>query len=287
MDQITPSIYVSTDYPAVTVGFISVPGGAIAVDAPTFPDDALEWRQTIEETTSGPILYTILTDAHPDRLFSAGVLGAPIVAARPAYEQATSYSEGLWRNILDGWARRYGLSGEELVAHKVALPEILFTRRVTFHRGEKNVVVECVAGAAPGSAWVYLEGENVLFAGDTVITDTHPWIAAAPNTAAWLETLRRLRSDRFSRFAIVTGRGKVCDSEATKSLSEYLVLARRRIRALLSTGRVRPDTSPLVAEMLSFFPVSDDEREWVQRRVKAGLDRLYEELRQNNQKAEE
>ena len=37
------------------------------------------------------------------------------------------------------------------------------------------------------------------------------------------------------------------------------------------------DKAAAVAELLSFFPVSDDEPELVQRRVKAGLDRLCEE----------
>jgi len=33
-----------------------------------------------------------------------------------------------------------------------------------------------------------------------------------------------------------------------------------------------------VAETLPLFPVSDDDRDLVQRRIKAGMDQIYEEL---------
>ena len=46
-----------------------------------------------------------------------------------------------------------------------------------------------------------------------------------------------------------------------------------------ATGLARVDTATLVAELLPLFPVPDVERELIQRRIKAGLDRLYEELR--------
>jgi hypothetical protein len=38
--------------------------------------------------------------------------------------------------------------------------------------------------------------------------------------------------------------------------------------------------APAVAEMMSFFSVPVNEHDLVQRQVKAGLDRLYEELRE-------
>ncbi len=278
MDQIAPGVFVSTEYAHANVGFFAVDGGAVAVDAPTFPNDARKWRETIE-ATAGRILYVILTDVHPDRLFSAGVLGAPI-AARPAYEQAAAYTDGYWRAIVEGWARRYPNLGEDLTAAPVALPEILLTKRLTLHRGEDEVTVESVAGAAPGSVWARLSGREVLFVGDTVVTTVHPFFSTAPDTAAWLETLRELRRDRNAALTIVPGRGPVCKGGDTKALSDYLSLARRRLRSLLGGGRPRADTSSVAAELWPLFPVPDDERDLVQRRIKAGLDRLYEELRQ-------
>ncbi len=282
MEEIAPDIYASTEYPGVNVGFIAMPAGVIAVDAPTLPGDARAWRQRIMETTGSPILYVVLTDAHPDRLLSAGVLGgsgeAPIVAARPVYERASAYTDGFWRGVVESCARRYPEAADDLAGTSITLPEIMFTGRLTLYKGGLDVTVKRVAGGAPGSAWIYLPDQDVLFAGDTLVVDSHPFLNAALDTKAWLNTLTTLRRARFSKTTIVPGRGSLCDQSASRALSEYIALARRRVRSLHTIGQTRVDMTALVAEMLPLFPVPEDERDLVQRRIKAGLDRLYEEL---------
>jgi len=283
MKEIAPDIYASTEYPGVNVGFIAIPAGVIAVDAPTLPGDARAWRQQITETTGGPILYVVLTDAHPDRLLSAGILcgseKAPIVAAQAAYYRASAYTDGFWRGVIESWARRYPQAASDLVGAAPALPEIMFTRYLTLHKGGMDVTVQHVAGGAPGSAWIHLPDQDVLFAGDTLVLDRHPFLDAALDTKAWLDTLTALRRARFSKTTIVPGRGPLCDQSASRPLSEYIALARRRVRSLHTARQARVDTVALVAELLPLFPVPDDERDFVQRRIKAGLDQLYEELR--------
>jgi len=277
MKKIAPNIYVSTGYPGVNVGFVALPAGAIAIDAPTLPRNARAWRQQIEKTAEGPILYVILTDAHPDRVLSVGLLGAPVVAARAAYDRMSLYTEGFRRGVIEGWDRRYPKVAGELADVPLTMPEILFTDSLTLHKGGEDVVVRSVAGGAPGSAWVRFQEQDVLFAGDTLVVDTHPLMEAVPDTKAWLKTLKILRRASYSRTTIVPGRGPLCDQSATSPLSEYIALARRRARSLRTAGRTRVDKAGAVAELLSFFPVSDDEPELVQRRVEAGLDRLCEE----------
>jgi hypothetical protein len=50
MKKIASNIYVSTEYPGVNVGFIVMPEGAVAVDAPTLPRDARAWRRKVLKT---------------------------------------------------------------------------------------------------------------------------------------------------------------------------------------------------------------------------------------------
>jgi len=283
MEEIAPNIYVSTEYPGVNVGFIAMPAGVIAVDAPTLPQDARAWRQQIMETTGGPILYVVLTDCHPDRLLSAGLLAGPekipLVAGRAAYERAATYTDGFWRTVIEGWSRRHPEASGDLAETSILLPEITFTSDLTLRKGGMDVVVKRIAGAAPGSARIYLPEQDVLFVGDTLVVESHPFLAAAPDTGAWLKTLTSLRRPRFSKTRFVPGRGPLCDQSATRPLSEYLALARRRVRSLRPAGQSRVDMTDLVAEMLPLFPVPSDECELVQRRIKAGMDRLYEKLR--------
>jgi glyoxylase-like metal-dependent hydrolase (beta-lactamase superfamily II) len=285
MKKIAPNTYVSTEYPGVNVGFIVVPAGAVAVDAPALPQDARAWRQRIMETVGGPILYVVLTDAHPDRLLSAGDLSdfgeAPIVATRATYDRASVYTDGFWRGVVEGWLRRHPEAADDLTGKRGALPEIMFTNDLTLRKGGMDVTVRRVAGAAPGSASIYLPEQDVLFAGDTLVVDEPPFLMAVPDSKAWLNTLTALRRSRFSKTRFVPGRGPLCGQSATRPLSEYITLVRRRVRSLHLThpnGQTRVDMAALVAEMLTFFSIPEDEQEFIQRYIKAGLDRVYEEL---------
>jgi glyoxylase-like metal-dependent hydrolase (beta-lactamase superfamily II) len=278
MRKIASNVYASTEYPGANVGFIVMPAGAIAVDVPALPRDARAWRQQITETADGPILYLVLTDGHPDRLLSARLLEAPIVAARGVYNRASVYTEGFWRGVVEGWARRYPEAAHDLAGASIVLPEVMFTTSLTLRKGGVDLTIDYVAGAAPGSAWVHLPERGVLFAGDTLVVDSHPFLDAAPDTKAWLNTLTALRRPRFSKTTIVPGRGPLCDPAASRPLSDYIALARRRVRSLRATGAGRVDMTARVAEMLPLFPIAEGERDLVPRRIKAGLDQLYREF---------
>jgi cyclase len=284
MKEIVPNIYVSTEYPGVNVGFIVRPEGVIAVDAPTLPKDARAWRRRIAATTASPILYTVLTDTHPHRLLNAGVLEAPIVAARAAYARAADYTDGFWRNVVRRLIRHYPDLGGSLADVNIVLPEILFNNNLTLHKGKVDVTVERVAGSAPGSAWIDLHEEGVLFTGDTLVAETHPIMDASPDTKAWLNTLTTLRRRQLSDVTIVPGRGPLCDQSASQHLSEYIRVARRRARSLYKAGRTPGGMDEFVSEMLSLFPTPEDEREQLQRRVQSGLERVYEEFQAKAQR---
>jgi glyoxylase-like metal-dependent hydrolase (beta-lactamase superfamily II) len=278
MKKLASNVYASTEYPGANVGFTVMPAGAIAVDVPALPADARAWRQQILETADGPILYLVLTDGHPDRLLSARLMEAPIVAARGVYERASVYTEGFWRGVVDGWARRHPEAADDLAGAPIVLPEIMFSASLTLHKGGQALTINHVAGAAPGSAWVHLPERGVLFAGDTLVVDSHPFLDAAPDTKTWLNTLTALRRPRFSKTTVVPGRGPLCDPPASRPLSDYIALARRRMRSLRAPATGRVDLTAAVAEMLPLFPVAEGERDLVPRRIKAGLDQVYREL---------
>lgn len=278
MKQIAPNVYVSTEYHYVNVGCVVGPKGVVSIDAPTLPKDALDWRRQILELEAGPIVYTALTDTHPHRLLCAGLLEAPVVTSRPAYELAAEYSRGFWRNTVRRLRRHHPDQETTLKSVEPVLPEILFSQTLTLYKGGANVTIERVEGAAPGSAWVDLRDEGVLFAGDTVVVGRPPVIDETPNTKAWLDTLSALRRSRFADVKFVPGRGVVTDQNATEPLSEYIRVVRRRVRSLHRAGRSRDDVTEFTDELLSLFSLSDAERNRFRRRVRNGLKRVYDEL---------
>ena len=75
------------------------------------------------------------------------------------------------------------------------------------------------------------------------------------------------------------GRGPLVDKDLTEPVSYYLRLARRRVQSLYRAGRPRADTATLVPELLELFPYHESDLEQIQRRIKTGLDRIYEEIK--------
>ncbi len=282
IQQLAPNVYVSTEYAyelsGVNVGCFIGPTGVVAVDVPTLPEDTLTWRRQISELAEQPIVYTVLTDAHPHRLLCASLLEAPIVASRGAYEQAANYSRGFWRNVIRRLKRDHPQQEEALKAIEPALPRLLFNDRLTLHKGGADVMMERVAGAAPGSGWVKSSDADILFLGDTLVVGKPPVMDECLDTKAWLDTLTSLRRSRFSNVTLVPGRGPISDQSATEPLSEYIRLARRRVRSLHRSGRPRDDVVDFVDELLSVFPFSDDERSRFRRRARNGLKQVYDEL---------
>jgi glyoxylase-like metal-dependent hydrolase (beta-lactamase superfamily II) len=278
MKEIAPNIYASTDYPYVNVGFIVREAGVIAIDAPTLPRHAREWRQRIAETTDAPILYTVVTDAHPDRLLCAGLLDAPIVSSQAAYEQAADYSAGFWRTVIRRLKRRFPEEEDSLGGVDAVLPEVLFKGNLTLHKGGTDVTITEIGGGAPGSVWVDLYREGAIFTGDVLTVGVPPLMEETPDTKAWLNTLTTLRRPRFLETIIVPGRGPLSDQSATEPLSECIRVARRRIRSLHREERPDDDVKEFIDEILAFFPTPEGSNKRFNRRVKNGLERVYEEL---------
>ena len=278
MKQIAPNVYVSTEFAYVNVGCVVGPRGIVAVDVPTLPKDALTWRRQISELTDQPILYTALTDAHPHRLLCASLLEAPLVATKGAYEQAASYSRGFWRNVIRRLKRDHPEQEEALKALDPPLPRLLFSDGLTLHKGGTDVRLEQVAGAAPGSAWVELKDADVVFLGDTLVVGRPPMMSECPDTKAWLDTLTALRRSRFSDVKLVPGRGPISDQSTTEPLSEYIRLARRRVRSLHRRDKARDEVVGFVPELLSVFSLTEDERSSFRRRARNGLKQVYDEL---------
>ncbi len=283
MKQIAPNVYVSTEYAYVNVGCVVGPAGVVALDVPTLPQETMSWGRQIAELTDQPIVYTALTDAHPHRLLCASLLEAPIVTSRGAYDQAANYSRGFWRNVLRRLKREHPDEEDALKAVKSELPDLLFNDKLTLHKGGADVTIERINGAAPGSSWVHFRDEGIVFLGDTLVVGQPPVMDECPDSKAWLNTLTHLRTPRFSDVVFVPGRGPMpergsASQSATEPLSEYIRLARRRVRSLHQKGQPRDDVVDYVDELLSVFPLSEDEHSQFRRRARNGIKQVYDEL---------
>jgi cyclase len=277
MQEIAQNVYVETSYRRVAVGAALTGEGWVLIDVPTFPAEAHDWRQALQHVENQPVRYVLNTDAHRDRILSNGVMeGACIImqeaAARAVLDLENSYITEAANELADD-----GNMLARIASLPLAPPHASFDREMTLYCGGHTFELIAQPSASPGSAWVILRKEKVLFAGDSVVTGGHPYLAGQ-TSKAWLETLNTLRRDRFADWTIISGRDGVIDPQDTEPLSEYLRVARRRVSSLLRTGEPRAEVARFVDELMDAFPVPPGAEGAVAARIRTGLESIYDEL---------
>jgi cyclase len=279
MKQIAPNIFVHDGYRGVTVGCIVTDAGVICIDSPMLPADARDWGAQIAKHTDQPVRFVVLTDAHRDRILGVQYLGGAVVAHESAWEKMKSFGDAFRQQAADSVAPCGAEAAAEVASDlRIVLPQITFVDTLALHIGSRPVFIRHVGGATPGSAWVHLPQSNVLFMGDLLTVNTHPWVAES-DLATWLELLGQVQHKDFAAKVIVPGRGGPARKVALASMVGYLNAMRVRVQALIRARKPRADTAQLVPEFLARYPVSEGDRECVQRRIKAGLDHLYDTLK--------
>jgi glyoxylase-like metal-dependent hydrolase (beta-lactamase superfamily II) len=281
VQELAPGIFVETGFRRVNVGAILTDDGFVLIDTPPYPHDAQQWRLMLAELSDKPILAIVNTDCHRDRILGNCWFEARVIVAHDeTISQIRSFPSAFVDAAIDALSidvfERSSFAGVRLHS-----PSVGFTRRLQLRYGGRNIPLIAMPGPTAGNLWVHLHDERILFAGDSIIANQHPYISST-YTKSWLENLTNLRRARFAAEQIVPGRGPIVDKTATEPLSNYLRLARRRIQSLYRLGRPRADTATVVPELLDMFPYHEADLERIQRRIKSGLDRIYEEFKIND-----
>jgi glyoxylase-like metal-dependent hydrolase (beta-lactamase superfamily II) len=282
MDKLTPQVLVESGYRGCTVGAIMTPIGIVCVDTPLLPAEARHWRARLAEWARQPIVYTIYTDGHRDRVLGQQWLGGMVVAHEATWEKLRSYGDAMRQQAIE-FLVHHGApeAAEELSRHlQLGLPQLSIGNggALTLHVGKPKIVVRPVGGATPGSVWVELPDQGVVFTGDVVTQGTHPFMSEA-NTTVWLERLAQLRAPDYFATKIVPGRGGNTRRAGTQPVIDYLTEMRRRVRQIMTERRGKFDAAELLPEFSDWFPIPHGEYERVQRRIRTGLERVHEDLK--------
>jgi glyoxylase-like metal-dependent hydrolase (beta-lactamase superfamily II) len=282
MDKLSPNVYVETGYRGSTVGAIITPIGVICVDTPLLPADARHWRQQIAQLTRQPIAYLIYTDGHRDRVLGHQWLGGQPVAHEATWEKMRSYGDALRQQVVE-FLSHHGApeAASEISQHlQLGLPQLTVSDggRLTLHTAKPWVTVRPVGGANAGSVWVELPDQGIVFAGDLVTLNTHPFMSES-TTTVWLERLAELRDANYFANKIVPGRGTTFRRADTQKVTDYLTEMRTQVQQMLTARRGKFDATELAQNFVERFPIPSGEHERVQRRVKAGLEKVAEEIK--------
>lgn len=278
MEELAENIFVETSYEGVNVGAIVTKGGIICVDAPSYPRDARHWVTRLSQLNPRPIKYIILTNAHGDRILNTRWLDAPIIAHDQAAEKLNNYDKRYPQHLLDSLGQRNPMAGRELVNGPVDRAAVTFDKAMTVIADDYHINLYHAPGPSPGNIWAYIPETGALFTGDSVTVNAPPPLVEIC-CMEWIHTLKDTLSNHEVQ-SLVPGRGAVSTpEEAVPPMVDYLTYIEENIRQIIVEGKSRESIASLEETLLAKFPAGDLPSDWVQKQMRLGLERAYNEIK--------
>jgi glyoxylase-like metal-dependent hydrolase (beta-lactamase superfamily II) len=232
---------------AANVGVVVTKEGVIVIDALISAKEGKRLLRDIRTITDKPVRYVVLTHAHLDHALGACVLtdaGALLVS----HELERAYLERKGQGMLDK-AAEFGLSKEDMAGTRIALPSITFTERLTLRLGGETVeLIHQLPSHSTGSTLVLLPRQKVLFTGDVLFTDFHPFLGEG-DIPAWAKTLDAIQAMDLN--VIVPGHGPLSTQKDVAAMKDYILLFDAKARELAAQGLAPKD---MAAQLKALLP---------------------------------
>ncbi|MBI9043853.1 MAG: hypothetical protein JEZ06_05165 [Anaerolineaceae bacterium] len=268
MQEISPRIYIETNYAGVTLGVIKNAHGLVLIDVPFLPQDIRLWRSSLLNMGGGANRLMVNLDAHYDRTIGARALDCAIVGHSQMAEEFENRSVSFKANtphVGAEWELYEGVAGVRWAA-----PEITFSERLTLRWDENPILLNHYPGPTAGSIWVDLPEEQVLFIGDHVIADQPPFLADA-DLSQWIENLDLLMSPKYQDYLIVSGRSGLIYPEQIGEQKQYL----EKVKAALDSQKLEKQTGDrvkkLIPDLLEGFQIPAKRKVQYELRLEWGL----------------
>jgi cyclase len=274
MQEIAPDVYVKFDYEGANVGCILTDTGAIVVDTPLVPADGKDWAARVARVTD-KVLYVFNTDHHRAHILGNQYFNAPIIAHEVAWAEISNYKDTFIERTKNIFKKKPEIA-DQFDQVELKKPQITFTGRLILKKGGREIHFVYLGGHTPATSGVWLPSERVLFTGDVVVVGEHPSLGQS-QSKEWLDLLTRLR--KMSLKHIVPGHGPLCNVEATEPVSEYIRTMRSKVRSQYRSGRTKSEAAVVINQMIDYFPYRSGDKSFVEKRIRAGISRVYDEMK--------
>jgi cyclase len=240
---------------AANAGIIVGSDGIVVVDTLISTKEAQRFIKDIRKISDKPIRYVIDTHSHLDHTFGNAEfvkLGAVIVSHANGRENMLENSEVTLKN-----AAQHGLTPAQMEGTKIAYPILTFTDRMSINFDDQRVELIYIGPShTTGSIIINLPDKKVLFAGDILFTDFHPYLGDS-DISGWLKNLDFIESLNVEK--IIPGHGPVSGKKDVADMRSYLVAFDVKARELV---RQNKDITIIAAELQKTLPVKS-QAEWM------------------------
>lgn len=232
---------------AANAGIVIGRDGVLVVDTLISAKEGERFLADIRKITKKSIKYVVNTHTHLDHAFGNCVfaeLGATVIShSADKTLLAKSGAEILTH------AEAYGLKPEDLIGTAIVLPVMTFSERMRIDLGGVEVeLIRTAPSHTEGSLVLWLPQQKILFSGDILFTDFHPFMADG-DLSGWLKTLDYLQTLGADR--IIPGHGPLSSSKDLKEMREYLIAFDATAREMAAKGAT---ADAITAELLKQLP---------------------------------
>lgn len=274
LQEIADRVYVDLDYEGANVGCILTDEGAIVIDTPMIPEEGRHWANAVSQLTD-KVLYVFNTDHHRAHVMGDQFFESPVLAHEAAWKEMFNYKDTFIERTKNLFKKRSDVQ-KQFNQIRIIKPELCFTGKLIMQKGGRELHFMYLGGHTPATSGLFLPKERILFTGDLVVVDEHPALGQC-NSEEWLERARWLRRQKLAQ--IVPGHGPLCNVEATEPVSEYIRAMRSKVRSQFKSGRTKAEAAVVISQMIDLFPYRQGEKSLIEKRIRAGVSRVYDEMK--------
>jgi cyclase len=212
----------------VNAGIIIGKDGIVVVDTMVSAKEAKRFIRDIRTISRKPIKFVVNTHYHLDHVFGNSEfakLGALIIAQENARKAMENTAAETLKNI-----GAFGLTPEDMRGTAAAYPVLAYGDRMTIDiGGEQIVLMHARHCHTDGDTLVYLPGKKVLFAGDALFTNYHPFLGEG-NIGEWIKELDEIKAMDIEK--IIPGHGPLSGKRDLDDMKAYIITFDQKAKEL-------------------------------------------------------
>ncbi|MBF8274537.1 MAG: beta-lactamase domain protein [Magnetococcales bacterium] len=232
---------------AANAGIVIGRDGVLVIDTLISAKEGNRFLADIRKVTKKPIKYVVNTHTHLDHALGNCVfakLGATVISHEADQAKLAAQGADMLKN-----AGNYGLKPGDMVGTTVVVPTLAFSNQLSIDLGGENVrLIRGTASHTEGSLIVFLPARKLLFSGDILFTDFHPYLVDG-DFEGWAKTLDNMLAMDVER--IVPGHGPLSTKKDLQEMKEYLALFDTKAKELTTASQ---DAEAIAADLLKVLP---------------------------------
>jgi cyclase len=210
--------------------------GVVLVDTGNNPPETRILREDIAAITSQPVRYVVITQNHGDHSGGTPLFSPP--ASVIVQDRVAKDWSAMKPYQIKSWQKRFAERADALKGVNPLDTVVSFSDRMTLHVGGKTIELIYVDDTYnPGDVAVWLPAERILHAGFAGYIGRHPDIRpdySHGTTTGMLKQLEILSALKPN--IVVPAHGPLGDATALSTLTDYLLLARQKVRTMTQQG---------------------------------------------------